>query len=310
VVLTLAEVNVATVRLLVDGEPLLAGRVDLTRDDVAGRSAEVQPAADQPGLVVSGGRLRQLTGPEAGAPVAGPLGDGSYDVQSAAATVDGTRLAAVTREGARRTLVIGAAGAAVTPVPLTAATMSRPTWAPTGTEVWTVLDSESVARVSLDPDGARRTGQVEADELTRIGAVRDLRLSRDGMRVVAVIDGALYTAAVARGIDSRPAIRNVRRLRPVDLGEVVGADWRSAESIVAITRGTQLLVGQVSVDGLGIQPVLGNNLTPPLTAVAAVSNRALLVTDQAGVWSFGGGDQAAWRQVIGGAADAVPLYPG
>jgi len=310
VVLTLAEVNVAKVRLLVDGEPLLAGRVDLTRDDVAGRSAEVQPAADQPGLVVSGGRLRQLTGPGAGAPVAGPLGEGSYDVQSAAATVDGARLAAVTREGTRRTLVIGAAGAAVTPVPLTAATMSRPTWAPTGTEVWTVLDSESVARVSVDPDGARRTGQVEADELTRIGAVRDLRLSRDGMRVVAVIDGALYTAAVARGIDGRPAIRNVRRLRPVDLGEVVGADWRSAESIVAITRGTQLLVGQVSVDGLGIQPVLGNNLTPPLTAVAAVSNRALLVTDQAGVWSFGGGDQAAWRQVIGGAADAVPLYPG
>ena len=125
-----------------------------------------------------------------------------------------------------------------------------------------------------------------------------------------MLDGALYTAAVARGIDGRPAIRNVRRLRPVDLGEVVGADWRSAEAIVAITRGTQLLVGQVSVDGLGIQPVLGNNLTPPLTAVAAVSNRALLVTDQAGVWSFGGGDQAAWRQVIGGAADAVPLYPG
>ena len=56
--------------------------------------------------------------------------------------------------------------------------------------------------------------------------------------------------------------------------------------------------------------MLGNNLTPPLTAIAAASNRALLVTDQSGVWSFGGGDQAAWRQVLGGGHDAVPLYPG
>ncbi len=310
VVLTLAEVNVSKVRLLVDGEPLLAGRPDLTRDDVAARSAEVQPAADVPGLVVSGGRLRQLTGPEPGTPLAGPLGDGQYDVESAASTVDGQRVAAVTREGRGKVLVVGGTGAAVTPVALTATTMTRPTWAPTGLEVWTVLDSRVVARVTVDSAGPPRTGQIDADELTAIGPIRDLRLSRDGIRVVAVVDGSLYTAAVARAINGDAAIRNVRRLRPVDLGEVVAADWRAAESVVAITRGTQVLVGQVSVDGLGIQAVLGNNLTPPLTAVAAVSNRALLVTDQAGVWSFGGGDQAAWRQVIGGAAGAVPLYPG
>jgi hypothetical protein len=277
---------------------------------VAARSAEVQPAADVPGLVVSGGRLRQLTGPEPGTPLAGPLGDGQYDVESAASTVDGQRVAAVTREGRGRALVVGGTGAGVTPVSLTATTMTRPTWAPTGLEVWTVLDSRVVAKVTVDSAGPPRTGQIDADELTAIGPIRDLRLSRDGIRVVAVVDGSLYTAAVARAINGDAAIRNVRRLRPVDLGEVVAADWRAAESVVAITRGTQVLVGQVSVDGLGIQAVLGNNLTPPLTAVAAVSNRALLVTDQAGVWSFGGGDQAAWRQVMGGAAGAVPLYPG
>jgi hypothetical protein len=72
----------------------------------------------------------------------------------------------------------------------------------------------------------------------------------------------------------------------------------------------EMLVGQVSVDGLVVQQVLGNNLTPPLTAIAAASNRPLLVTDQTGVWSFAGGDQAAWRQVLGGAPDGVPLYPG
>lgn len=310
VVLSLAEVNVARVRLLVDGEPLLPGRLDLTRDDVSALTAEVRPNADVPTLMVSGGRLRQLTGPESGVPVTGPLGDGSYDVESAASTVDGRRLAAVTRQGQRRTLLIGSAGAAVAPVGLDAGTMTRPTWSPTGAETWTVLDGERVARVIVPSDGPPRVGRVDAGALSALGSVRDLRLSRDGMRLVAVVDGMLYTAAVARGLDGEVAIRNVRRLRPVDLGEVVAADWRASESVVAITHNQEMLVGQASVDGLTLQSVLGNNLTPPLTAIAAASNRALLVTDQSGVWSFGGGDQAAWRQVLGGAIDAVPLYPG
>jgi hypothetical protein len=311
VVLTLSEVNVARVRLLVDGEPLLSGMPELTREDVTALSAEVQPGADVPGVVVAGGRVRQLDGPEPSAPLPGPVGNGAYDVESAATTGDGQRLAAVVRMGGRRALLVGVGpGGAVSPVSLDAATMTRPSWTPTGGEVWTVLDGAVVARVLVDGTASARTAQVNADQLTALGPIRDLRLSRDGMRVVAVVGGALYTAAVARSIEGEVAIRNIHRLRPDDLGEVVAADWRSAESIVAITRGTDMLVGQVSVDGLSVLQVLGNNLTPPLTAIAAAANRPLLVTDQTGVWSFAGGDQAAWRQVLGGAPDAVPLYPG
>jgi hypothetical protein len=314
VVLSLAEVNVARVRLLVDGEPLLPGRTDLTREDVAGLSAEVQPGADVPGLVVAGGRVRQLTGPEPGAPLAGPVGNGAFDVESAASTVDGARLAVVTREaGRRRLLVGGVADGQVQAVALLAGTMTRPSWTPSGGEVWTVLDSAVVARVlvdSADATTAARTGQVNGAELSALGPITDLRLSRDGLRVVAVVGGSLYSAAVARSIDGDVAIRNVRRLRPVDLGEVVAADWRAAESVVVITRGPQRLVAQVSVDGLNLQTVPVNNLTPPLRAIATAPSRPLVVTDSGGVWSFGGGDQDAWRPVLGGVPDAVPLYPG
>ncbi|WP_219413127.1 LpqB family beta-propeller domain-containing protein [Pseudonocardia nigra] len=310
VVLSLAEVTVLPVRLLVDGEPLLPGRPVVTREDVAGLSGEVQPGADVPGLVVAGGRVRQLTGPEPTTPLPGPLGNGAYDVESAASSADGQRLAAVTRQGGRRALLLGDLAQNVTPVALDAATMTRPTWTPSGGEVWTVLDSRIVARVLVEGTGPPTTGRVNADELAVLGPIRDLRLSRDGMRVVAVVGGGLYTAAVARSAEGEVAIRNIRMLRAVDLGEVVAADWRSSESVVAITRGSELLVAQVSVDGLTIQPVLGNNLTPPLTAIAASANRPLLVTDQVGVWSFAGGDQVAWRQVLPGAPDAVPLYPG
>lgn len=66
--------------------------------------------------------------------MAGPLGDGSVDVESAATTMDGQRTAAVARTGSRRTLLVGAVGAAAGPVGLEATSMTRPTWTPTGQE--------------------------------------------------------------------------------------------------------------------------------------------------------------------------------
>lgn len=311
VVLSLAEVNVARVQLLVDGIPLLPDRPELTRDDVAALSGDVQPGGDVPALVATGGRLRGLGAVAGATELPGPVGNGSYDVESAASTVDGQRLAAVARSAGRRLLLVGGgADGGVSEIGLTAVDMTRPSWTPDGNEVWTVLDSATVARVLVDGSGPPRTGQVNADELAALGPIQDLRLSRDGMRVVAVVGNGLYTAAVARSIDGEAAIRNVRQLRSADLGEVVSADWRSAETVVAITRRTDRLVVQVSVDGLSVQGLLVNNLTPPLGAVAAAPSRPFLVTDQSGVWSFAGGDQDAWRQVLGGAPDAVPFYPG
>ncbi|MGH3569009.1 MAG: LpqB family beta-propeller domain-containing protein, partial [Pseudonocardia sp.] len=220
----------------------------------------------------------------------------------------------------RRLLLGGGPDGGVRAAGLIAGTMTRPSWTPTGGEVWTVLDSAVVARVlvndvnnTANPAGTSdpvRTGQVNAAELSALGPIQDLRLSRDGLRVVAVVGEALYTAAVARSTDGEVAIRNIRRLRPADLGEVVAADWRAAESVVVITRGTERPVAQVSVDGLSVAVVPGANLTPPLRVIAAAPSRPLVVTDSSGVWSFPGGDQDAWRPVLGGVPDAVPFYPG
>jgi hypothetical protein len=315
VVLSLAAVNVERVRLLVDGEPMLPGG-DLTPDRVAAHDGELRPGADVPGLVVAGGRLRQLAGPEPGAALPGPVGNGALDVASAATTGDGRRLAVVVREGARQRLLLGGGpDAGVSPIALTGGVMTRPSWTPTGTELWTVVDSRVLTRVLLpgldDPPGTQpRTAQVDAAGLAALGPITDLRVSRDGMRVLAVVGGELHTAAIARTVDGEVAIRNVRRLRPGLLGEVVGADWRSADSVVAITSQPARPVVQVSVDGLMLVGVPGTNLTPPLRAIAAGPGRPLVIGDAGGVWSFAGGDQVAWRAVLGGVPDGVPVYPG
>jgi hypothetical protein len=309
VVLSLAEVSVGRVRLLVDGAPLLADRPDVTRDDVLALAAEPAPGT-VPALVVSGGRVYQLTGGPPDTALPGPLGNGELAVQSAASSPDRRRIAAVTADGPRLRLLLGGPEGTATPVGLQASTMTRPSWASGGAEVWTVMDSSVVARVLLDTDGSARIGQVDAGELTAVGPVQDLRLSRDGVRVAAVVRGGLYAAAVVRSADGDVAIRNVRPLRSADLGEVVAADWRAAETVVAVSRGGDGPVSQVSVDGLTWDLLPGSNLTPPLRAVAAAPNRPVLVTDQTGVWSFSGGELETWRQVVGGVPDAVPIYPG
>ena len=309
VVLSLAEVSVGRVRLLVDGAPLLPNRPDLTRDDVVSLIAEPVPAT-APALVVYGGRVHQLNGAQLDTALPGQVGNGELAVQSAAASPDGRRIAVVAAEGARRRLLIGGTEGPAVPTGLGAATMTRPSWTPTGSEVWTVVDSSTVARVVLDADGNPRSAAVDATELTRLGPVQDLRLSRDGLRVAAVVRGGLYAAALARSPDGDVTIRNVRALRPADIGDVVAVDWRAAETVVAVSRRADGPVSQVSVDGLSWELLPGSNLTPPLRAVAAAPNRPVLVTDQSGVWSFAGGELETWRQVVGGVPDAVPLYPG
>jgi hypothetical protein len=314
VVLSLAEVSVDRVRLLVDGEPLLPVG-DLTRSAVAVHDGELRPAGDVPGLVVAGGRLRQLTDSEPGATLPGQIGDGTFDVAAAATTGDGRRLAVVVREGTRQRLLLGGTDAGTSVTTVTAGVLTRPTWTPDGAEVWTVADSSVVVRVlppapDAPPGTPPRISQVDVAGLAAQGPITDLRLSRDGMRIIAVVGGTLQTAAVARGVDGEVSIRNLRGLRPGAVAEVIGADWRSADSVVAITAVPTNPVVQVSVDGLTLLAVSGTNLTPPLRAVAAGPSRALIVADAAGVWSFTGGDQVAWRAVLGGVPDAVPLYPG
>ena len=309
VVLSLGEIGVGRVRLLVDGAPLMPDRPDLTRDDVAALAADPPPAT-VPALVVYGGRVHQLTGGQPDVPLPGPVGDGELAVQSAASSPDGRRVAVVTRDGGRTQLRLTGPDGAVVPAGPGAPTLTRPSWAPGGVEVWTVADATAVTRVLLGDGGVPRTARVDAAELTAFGPVQDLRLSRDGLRVAAVVRGGLYVAAVARDPTGGVALRDVRRLRSANLGEVVATDWRAAETLVAVGKGADGPVSQLSVDGLLWDLLPGSNLTPPVRAVAAAPNRPVLVTDQSGVWSFSGGELETWRQVVGGAPDAVPVYPG
>jgi hypothetical protein len=307
VMLSLSEINVARLRLLADGAPMLSDKPIITRDSFPDLASADDPRADVAGLVVVGGRARGLTSRGLGEPVPGPAGAGAYDLVSATGSADGQRLAAVTRDGLR-VLLTGRVGGPLAPTGLSATTLSRPTWMPSGGEVWTVRDGDQVVRLVLDQAGKATQAPLDDSALIGLGPISDLRLSRDGMRVAAVAGGLLAVGAVARSPTGTVIVRNVRVLLPNKLTQLAAVDWRAADQIAVVGRRPDASVCLVSVDGLDLHPLPTNNLTLPLNSIATGPGRPLLVTDQNGLWSFGADDLGSWRQLVG-AGTSVAGFP-
>lgn len=293
--------------LLADGEPLVPGKPDWQPADITAFSAASGPRPDVEGLVVSGGRLRQLDG----TPLPGAAGSGDLQVLTAArSSPEGDLLATVAaRPGGGPQLLVGDTGGELTPVALDAASMTRPTWRPSGSEVWTVINGSTVAGVALSDTAPPMTYQVNAAELAELGPITELRLSRDGVRVAAVVDGRLVVATVVGG-SGEMSIRRPRVLRPGTLGSAVSVDWARSDLLMVASADPGPQVAEVSVDGVVYRALSTTNLTAPLTGIVAAPGREVIVADANGLWTYSQG-QEVWEPLLGGIEPgAVPLYPG
>lgn len=307
IVASLNGVVPAPLRLLADGEPIVAGQAEWSLADIASYVTPPGPRPDVPGQVVLGGRLRGLDG----TPVPGPAGTGQLTVLSAArANPDGELLAAVVAgPDAHPQLRVGPAGGNLAAVPLDAVTLTRPTWRSSGTEVWTVINGRTVVGVAVSGAGPPVSYPVDATELTQLGPISQLRLSRDGVRVAAVINGRLVVAAVVTesGVVS---LRHPQVLREGDLPPISSVDWARPELLVVASAGPSPQVFSVSVDGLTLRQLPSTNLTGPLADIVAAPGRDVLVADATGLWAYLD-TQEVWEPLLGGVGPgAVPLYPG
>ncbi len=294
-------------RLLADGEPLMAGQPELRPADIASYAPPTGPRPDIPGQVVVGGRLRSLNG----APVPGPAGDGRLTVLSAArSNPNGEMLAAVVAgPDGHPQLRVGPADGDLAVAPVEAQTMSRPTWRPSGTELWTVVNGRSVVGVALSGTGPPLAYSIDASELTRLGTISQLRLSRDGVRVAAVIDGRVVVAAVVTE-SGTVSLRHPQVLRDGSLPPTASVDWARPELLVVASAGPSPQVFSVSVDGLTRRQLSSTNLTGPLTDIVAAPGREILAADATGLWTYSD-TQEVWNPLLGGIGPgSVPLYPG
>ncbi|WP_410653900.1 LpqB family beta-propeller domain-containing protein [Amycolatopsis sp. lyj-112] len=311
IVLSLQTVTLSRIRLLADGAPLVPGHEYWRASELLAYNASVAPSSDLNGLMTVNGRVRSLGD---GAPVDGPAGNGGYKVVSAAQSVDGKRLAVVEERDGRQWLRVGELGRDLGSVDLFGGSLSRPTWRPVApgggvsSEVWTVVDHTTVARVTLAADGRWVNTGVDATALTGIGQITELRLSRDGSRLAAVVNGQLVIASIVRTADS-VALRSPRALQERELKDVVDVDWATQDHLIVATSSTSLPVVKVPLDGQRMDTFNSSNLTPPVHGVTAAPNKPNLVADAGGLWVASELGEV-WRPQAHTVTDADPFYPG
>lgn len=240
------------------------------------------------------------------------------DLRSVALSRDGKLAAAVS--GTPRpapepsvTLMIGGVEGFATPV-VTAATMTRPSWESGGEAVWIVLDGTTVMRVTRVPGGDLEAVPVDVSALGPLGStITELRISWDGVRAAAVVDGKVVVTTVAERGDGRYALTGPR---PIALGlgsPAVTLDWSTADSIVVARAASDIPVVAVAIDGSRMDALPSRNLTPPVTAVEATP-ASTFVADMRGVFVLNAADPVGdryWREVPGlGGGRTIPVLPG
>ncbi|MDQ3576838.1 MAG: LpqB family beta-propeller domain-containing protein, partial [Actinomycetota bacterium] len=315
IVTSLRQVSTGQVRLLVENRSLLPEKENWRASDFDSYLRLALPTSDLFGLVAVGGKIRSMRD---GEPIKGPAGLGGYTIRSAAQSLDGSELAVVDEGPTGPRLRIGRTEGELHEVSLSTvpSALTRPTWLlgdesdRPGSEVWTVVNSTSVVRVVRNPDGRWQESAVDAMDLTRGGGtISQLRLSRDGVRVAAVVNGQVKVASVLRG-NGTVAIRSPRTLQEKTLKDVVGVDWADPVTLIVVCRQNSIPVATVSIDGQNLQHWVDSPLTLPVQWVTASPNRQPIVTDGSGMWQSKGPTSTWQRHPFTEGAASMPFYPG
>lgn len=309
---SLENVNFRPLRLEAYGEPLLPDHPLLNRGDLETGGPLIAPQGYDSGLVTLENAVHRL---DNGLPVPGPAGTGAYRALSAAQSTDRSKLAMVSDFGDGVGLRVGDYGGSAQPLDIRAKTLTRPSWGPRAnsqdarSEVWTVGDDGTVYRAVNVPGGPWTVQKVNATAMSRLGRITALRLSRDGVRVAAVINGKLVVGSVRREPDS-VSIGGVTTVNAASLSDVVGVDWQEQDVVVVATLNDSTPVERLQVDGLQEDRYDRSNLTPPVTAVTAAPNRPIVVADQTRMWNYPDVSQG-WRPLdYRPGPNVVPFYPG
>lgn len=181
-------------------------------------------------------------------------------------------------------------------------------WDRTG-RLWVVDRKDGKARI-LVLDGTERPQVLKVPRLT--GAdVRELRVSRDGMMVAALVGQApksdrtqAFVGVVERDTGT-PVIRHLRALE-TGYSQVTDIAWSDHAEVVVVGEDSVSTshVAKVRVDGSLVEPV--NDAPAAPVAVAATPGRPLLVVDAAGDLYLED-ERAPWHS-LGRAVQ--PTYPG
>lgn len=304
IVFTLARFNSSSVRILSDGQPLAVPGVgaDQQLPDWQAYDPETLTASAplyyvQEGAVWNGNGTRTK----------GPAGIAYYDLSSVGVPVDGTKMAGVSHLQGHDTLFVGPMGGKLVDK-YQAPSLTPPSWGGQSAEVWTVGGGDQVLRVPADG----QPQSIASPDVTRVGPITALRVSRDGTRVAMIgRGGRLYVARVARTADN-VTIDGVFNVSPSQTG-FTDVAWAAGDELLALaTNGTSSQVPwDILIDGSTRHADGIDTLPAAPSGIAAASDRLTVVSAKGSLWYY---NQADWTRVTAPGSDVTlrgtaPVYP-
>ncbi|MBV7294818.1 GerMN domain-containing protein [Corynebacterium sp. TAE3-ERU12] len=304
--------------ITVDGRALLGRQgQNWTRD-----STEIKPydpeqgPADRSNLRVLGdGALYTVTnkGVEIGE---GPWGAGEPFLVSAAMGIDVTGdeiYAAVARTEGSQTkvaqLYVGRPGQQAES-PLSGETLTRPSWSPGASGVWTVRDGDEVRRIAWSSASSGLVSEeVDISALDSFtGEISELRIDPTGTQAALLIDGKLVLATIVQTTKGPWQLVTPREISLPEGTAPLSLAWAPDSTILVGAWGTEAPIWRVQPDGSSNYMVPKVNLTAPVTVVAASSTRIFALDENALMELVSDeGDQQFWRPVPHVSGRAAPV---
>jgi len=282
----------------------------LPQFDPDGQIPNPSPAA----VFADKGGVALLTA-DKGAPVPGPAGDGTLQLTSPGLSFDERSFAAVDKTGHRLYVsTVGPTSRVPVPVLAQATSLIAPSWDRFG-DVWTVDNRAAGAVLWMDQLGSPPK-QVATPSLPP-GRVLAIRIARDGVRVVLVIQktgdatAGVYLARIEQRGDPQ---MNLSGFRPLStpLASVSDVSWYTSDELAIL--GAQTIGGAqepltIDISGSSVSslgPITSSaDSTPLMVSVTAAPNQPILVSTSDGkIYRYLAG---GWIPLVPG---AFPSYPG
>lgn len=280
IVWSIGPLNSSSVRVEEDGQPLhVPGKgPDLQTSDWQQYDPDTLPATSTLYAVHDGAVVTQT-----GEALPGPAGAGDYALSSMAVSVDGSRMAGVSRLDGTDVLRTGPLGDALTER-LQARSLTAPTFGHGSRYVWTVRDGSQL--IQLSRNGPPE--MVSAPALRAIAPVTDLRLSRDGTRAAVIgRGGALYLGRMS-AVDGATRLDSLQAVAP-DLAGFSDVSWATGDELIGLAPANSsaaVVPWTMAVDGSTRSRSNIDDLPGPPNAVAAAPEQLTVVSSEGDLFYY------------------------
>ncbi|AZA09821.1 MtrAB system accessory lipoprotein LpqB [Corynebacterium pseudopelargi] len=275
---------------------------DLTVDNFAEYNPQATGNSFDTAYALIGGQLVNINGGKIN-PVTKPIGQ-LEDIESISISGKSDAVGAVRSSGQEEDreseLLIGTMNTTMESK-LRARTLTKPTFEPTASSLWTVIDGQKIARVARSSDnGEIVQTEVDSESLGEHSDISVLQLSHAGSRAAMVMDGKVYVGVVARPNVGERKLTNVIDLLPGFEDTIISLDWQADGTLLIGTANPEAPVWVVAPDGSSATPLPGANLDAPVVSVTSNSS-TIFATDARATMQIPKDLEEAnfWREVAG-----------